>query len=152
MEWATHCLLALAMLPDGRVAPAARLAGLHELPPAYLAKQLQALRRAGLVRVGEGRGGGYALARSADRITLLDVVVAVEGADPLFACTEIRRRGPFAPPAGALAGRCGIAAAFDDAERAWRAELAATTIADLTSGPAAAAGGPAARWLTGGEP
>ncbi|MCB1018098.1 MAG: Rrf2 family transcriptional regulator, partial [Acidimicrobiales bacterium] len=49
VEWAIHCCTLLAVLPDGAALPAARLAEYHEVAPAYLAKHLQALRKAGLV-------------------------------------------------------------------------------------------------------
>ena len=42
VEWAIHCCTMLAVLPDGEALPAARLAEFHEVPPAYLAKHLQA--------------------------------------------------------------------------------------------------------------
>lgn len=147
VEWAAHAMLAMAALPNDASAPAARLAELHELPKASMAKHLQALRRAGLVTGGEGRRGGYRLARSASEITLLDVVVAIEGDGPVFACTEIRRRGRFAAPRQVLAGRCGIAATFDDAERAWRGCLAKTTLDGLATPLRAPTSRAAVRWL-----
>lgn len=148
VEWAAHVLLAIAALPDDAAAPAARLAELHELPQASMAKHLQALRRAGLVSAGEGRRGGYKLARPASQITLLDVVVAIEGDTKLFACTEIRRRGRFAPPSRSLTGRCGIAATFDEAESLWRDRLARTTL-DALAGPLREpASRPAVQWLS----
>jgi Rrf2 family protein len=140
-------MLALTALPEGSTAPAARLAELHELPPASMAKHLQALRRAGLVAGGEGRHGGYRLARPASEITLLDVVVAIEGDTPVFACTEIRRRGRFAPTPQSLVGRCGIATTFDDAERLWRDRLAQTTLDELAGPLRTPASQPAALWL-----
>ena len=74
-------------------------------------------------RLGPGRGGGYRLGRSAERITLLDVVEAVDGTDPFFRCTEIRKRGPARAPARAYAPVCAIAGTMARAEDAWRAEL-----------------------------
>src|SRR4051795_8446042 len=93
VEWAVHCCTVLAMVPPDRTLPAARLAEYHGVPPAYMAKHLQALAQAGIVESVSGRRGGYRLARPADKISVLDVVVAVEGDRPAFRCTEIRRRG-----------------------------------------------------------
>ncbi len=81
-----------------RPVPAVRLAELHDVSSSYLAKQLQALSRAGLIRAAQGYAGGYELARPADEITVLDVVEAVDGPQPAFTCTEIRQRGPLATP------------------------------------------------------
>ena len=46
---------------------------------AHLSKVLQRLSKAGLVRPLRGPRGGFTLARSASRITLLDVFEAIEG-------------------------------------------------------------------------
>lgn len=134
VEWSVHCCTVLALLPDDVALPAARLAEFHGVPAAYLAKHLQALGRAGLVTSTQGPGGGYRLARKASEITILDIVVAVEGEEPAFRCSEIRQRGP-----GALAPEeyripCGIARAMWKAEDAWRASLREQTVGDLVRG------------------
>lgn len=147
VEWAVHCVLALATVPPGERVAVERLAALFDLSATYLAKHMQALTAAGIVEGGLGRRGGYILAKPATRITVRDIVDAVDGPKPLFWCTEIRRRGPFPPPKRALRGRCGVAVTFDRAEQAWRDELATTTIADLAI-PGATPDSPAARWLT----
>ena len=129
VEWALHCCVVLTT--SSEPVPAARLAELHDVSASYLAKQLQALARAGLVHSVQGKSGGYALTRSAESITVLDVVEALAGPGPAFVCTEIRQRGPLATPVAACAVPCGIARAMATAEAAWRQALAATTIADL---------------------
>ena len=59
-------------------------------------------------------------------------MLAVDGSDTAFQCSEIRRRGPVASDDPAAYPRpCGIARAMWRAEDAWRAELASTTIGDL---------------------
>ncbi|MFJ6673675.1 RrF2 family transcriptional regulator [Actinosynnema sp. NPDC091369] len=123
VEWALHCCLDLAWA-GGTPVPAARLAALHGLPPAYLTKQLQALGRAGIVRSTPGPRGGYLLDRPPHTVTLMDVVTAVDGPDPAFRCTEIRPGGPHTT-------RCAIDTAMTRAETAWRRELAGRTLADL---------------------
>ncbi len=133
VEWATHCCTVLALMPPGRAMPAARLAEFHGVAPSYLAKHLQALAQAGIVESTAGRNGGYRLARDATDITLLQVVHAVEGDQPAFRCSEIRRRGPAAAPARHYSARCAIAVAMDHAEAAWREELASQTIADIVA-------------------
>jgi Rrf2 family protein len=131
VEWALHCTTVLALVPPDMAMAGAHLADFHGVPTAYLAKALQALSRAGLVESTPGRRGGYRLARPAAEITLLDVVLAVEGDEPAFRCSEIRRRGPAAMPARFYPHPCGIAAAMWRAEDAWRASLRETTVADI---------------------
>ncbi len=132
VEWTVHCCTLLAVIPEGECLPGSRLAEFHGVAGPYLAKHLQALTRAGILESVPGARGGFRLARPADEITVLDVVEAIDGDQPAFTCTEIRRRGP----AGGLPARfypkpCGIHALMDRADAAWRAELATTTIAQL---------------------
>lgn len=129
VEWALHCCVVLTVA-DHPV-PAARLAELHEVSGSYLAKQLQALSRAGLIHSVQGHAGGYALTKPAGEITVLDVVEAVDGAAPAFQCTEIRQRGPVATPPEACTKPCAISRAMSAADDAWRSALKAVTIAGL---------------------
>jgi Rrf2 family protein len=134
VEWGLHCCLALAWLdgPGADAVPTAKLATLFDLPPVYLKKRLQALARAGIVVSEPGARGGFRLARAPERITLMDVVVANEGADPAFRCDEIRQRGPLIDPDSPdYQHPCGVATAMRRAELAWRRELARQTVADL---------------------
>jgi Rrf2 family protein len=135
VEWAVHCCVVLSQA-DGPVS-AQRLAEFHGISRTYLAKTLQALSRAGLVKTTEGRVGGYGLDRPPADLTVLDVVLAVEGDAPAFRCTEIRQNGPFGAPDHACKRPCIVARVMADAEQAWRASLARVTIADLASDVAA---------------
>lgn len=133
VEWSLHCCSVLGALPEGVALPGARLAEFHDVPASYLAKHLQSLSGAGIVTSIPGRRGGYRLARAADEITLLDVVLAVDGDAPAFRCTEIRQRGPSAVDAEHYPRPCGIARAMHDAEAAWRESLRSVTIGDLVA-------------------
>jgi Rrf2 family protein len=129
VEWALHCCVVLTAAD--RPVSALRLAQLHDVSATYLAKQLQALSRAGLVHSAQGQAGGYVLTRSASEVTVLDVVEAVDGARPAFVCTEIRQRGPMATPREACTEPCAISRAMSAADEAWRAALRDVSIADL---------------------
>ena len=123
VEWAVHCCVVLSQADEP--VPAQRLAEYHGVSRTYLAKHLQQLSRAGLVASTEGRVGGYALTRAAQDITVLDVVLAIEGNEPAFRCTEIRQNGPFPATAQQCRRPCGIARAMYAAEDAWRHRSAA---------------------------
>ena len=132
VEWAIHCCTVLAALPPDRTLSSARLAEYHEVPPAYLAKHLQALSQAGIVESVPGPRGGYRLARAPEDITVLDVVLAVDGEEAAFVCTEIRQCGPAAcADASAYPQPCGVAWVMWAAEDAWRRSLREHTIASL---------------------
>ncbi len=111
--------------------PAAKLAEFHELSATSVAKQLQQLAASGLVSGTKGRTGGYRMARPPKDVTLLDIVLAVEGDEDGFHCREIRQQGPCAGSLSDYPLPCGIASAMRTAEAAWRASLAQTTLADL---------------------
>jgi Rrf2 family protein len=132
VEWAVHCCVVLSEA-EGPVS-AQRLAEYHGVSRTYLAKHLQQLSRAGLVASTEGRVGGYTLTRPAAEITVLDVVVAIEGPEPAFRCTEIRQNGPFPADAEACRRPCGIARVMYAAEDAYRSSLRGVTVADLAGG------------------
>jgi len=131
VEWGLHCCVVLSGATEP--VPAAKLAEFHDVSPSYLAKQLQLLSRAGLVRSAQGHSGGYVLTRSAAEITVLDVVEAIDGAESAFRCTEVRRRGPMAAPPERCTTPCPIARVMAAADHAWRESLRAVTIGDLTA-------------------
>ncbi len=132
-EWVLHAATSLAQLGPGAAASAAQLADHYDLPAAYLAKQLQALVRAGVLTAATGPRGGFRLARPAAQITLLQVVEAVDGGSPFYTCNEIRQRGRAATPPDQCRKACGIAARMAAAEAAWRQSLGAVTIADIVA-------------------
>lgn len=130
VEWAMHCCVNLSWVAPDQAVTAAKLAAFYELPTAYLNKQLQALARADIVVSTPGPRGGFRLARSPERISLMDIVTAIEGPDEAFRCTEIRHQGP-----GAVGRNNPVPCLIDEAMRRadvlWRRELAAKTIADI---------------------
>ncbi|MDQ1197494.1 Rrf2 family transcriptional regulator [Agrobacterium sp. SORGH_AS 787] len=131
VEQAIHSVAMLASLsPDG-VLSAAALAEFHGVSTSYLLKHLQSLSGAGILATVPGPKGGYRLAKPPEAITLLDIVLAVEGPAPAFRCAEIRQRGPNPLPDRYFSKPCGINAAMLKAEKAYRAELAKTTVADI---------------------
>jgi Rrf2 family protein len=140
VEQAVHCVLVLSGLSKHGVLSAADLAEFHGVSPSYLLKHLQALAGAGLLESVPGPKGGYRLAKPVDRMTLLDVVLAVEGREPAFRCAEIRQRGPSPLAPHFFKAPCAINAAMLKAERAYRAELKKVTLADLITDAASPLG------------
>jgi Rrf2 family protein len=131
VEQAIHSVLVLTGLSETGVLSAAALAEFHGVSTSYLLKHLQALAGAGILQSIPGPKGGYRLARDPADITLLDIVLAVEGPEPAFRCNEIRQRGPSPVAAHFFKTPCAVNAAMLKAEQAYRAELRKVTIADL---------------------
>lgn len=130
VEWALHSCVNLCWVGDHAV-PAKKLAAFFELPAPYLNKQMQALVRAEILTSASGPRGGFRLARPPERITVMDVVTAIEGAESAFRCTSILADSPVGVTGRNYSGSCFISQAMNAAELAWRRELAKTTIADL---------------------
>ncbi len=132
VEAGLHCMLVLAGLPENALLSGKHLAELHGLSDSYLLKHLRALTSAGVLDAVQGPKGGYRLARPPDRISLLDVVEAIDGSEPFFLCREIRRRGPGkATNPCVYAADCFIKKRMLNAERIWRDALSTQTVADM---------------------
>lgn len=137
VEWALHCMATLARLPDERYLPTKVLAEFHGVPKEYLSKAMQALAAAGLVEGTLGPKGGYRLARSAEKVSLLAIVEAVEGSRKTFNCQEIRFNNPCLDSKQKAtknkAPICQIAKVMYQADEAWRKILREKKLADIVA-------------------
>lgn len=132
VEWAIHCCTLLAGLSEGVNLTGKDLAEYHGVPHPYLAKALQALSNDGILRTVSGPKGGYHLARSPSKVSLLDIVLSIEGDSSCFECNEIRQQGPTAlDQSASYKNPCLIAAAMWKAEKVWRKELEKTKLSHL---------------------
>lgn len=84
IEYALRAAVWLADNVEGQTTQ--QIAEATQVPPSYLSKVLQSLRRAGLVNGQRGQGGGFTLAMPAARISVLDVINAVEPIERIRVC------------------------------------------------------------------
>ena len=84
-EYALRAVVALGAGRDGSMTTQ-QIAARTRVPAGYLSKVLQALGRAGLVEGQRGQGGGFALARPMERVTVLDVINAVDPVQRIERC------------------------------------------------------------------
>lgn len=77
-----YALNLLSEMKYGESASTAELCKKHKVPTAYAAKVVQALKKAGIVTSQRGVGGGVSLLKKPNKITILEVVDAVEGNHP----------------------------------------------------------------------
>jgi Rrf2 family protein len=131
VEWALHGCVNMAWTPFGEAVNSARLAAFYSLPGAYLNKQFQSLVHAGILTSVSGPRGGFHLARRPENITVLDIVLALEGPDPAFRCEAVLGNVPEAEGRENFARTCLISQTMRQAELAWRQALARQTIAGL---------------------
>jgi Rrf2 family protein len=126
-DYAVRAALELAASPDGEPVKGERLAEAQGIPLQFLEHILLELKHAGLIQARRGARGGYWLAQKPEKVTVADVIRAVEG--PL---ANIHEDAPedlhYDGPAERLrdvwvAVRAGL-----------RSVLENVTLADLTSG------------------
>jgi Rrf2 family protein len=85
-DYALHALMYMVRHISLLPIPNSIIAKSEGVSTAYLAKIFQQLRRAGIVKAGRGDKRGYVLSRPAEKINLLEVFEAVEGAPLLEEC------------------------------------------------------------------
>lgn len=97
-EYALRAMSCLAMRPEELV-PTPVLATQTKVPANYLAKVLQQLAAADLITGRRGVGGGYKLARPAEKISLLEVINTVSPVERIESCPlGLPNHGPFLCP------------------------------------------------------
>ncbi|MBX3406587.1 MAG: Rrf2 family transcriptional regulator [Phycisphaeraceae bacterium] len=121
-EYALRAVVHLASNPD-KPCTTGEIAEAMKVPAGYLSKVLQSLARAGIVSAQRGPTGGFTLDRHADRISVLDVINAV---DPIERITEC----PIDLPEHA-ANLCPLHARLDEAIALVQTALGASTIAEM---------------------
>jgi Rrf2 family nitric oxide-sensitive transcriptional repressor len=120
-EYALRAVVCLGRDID-ETASADHLAEQTKVPRRYLHKVLQDLVRAKLVRSQSGPGGGYALARAPEKLTILDVVNAVAPLERIRHC-------PLGLPSHTKL--CPLHAELDRVYAATEAALKNVTVAQL---------------------
>lgn len=78
-EYGIRALLELAQRTGEGPIQSREIAERQRIPDAYLNQLLLTLRKAGIIRSVRGPSGGHLLARAPERVTLADVVSALEG-------------------------------------------------------------------------
>ena len=81
----------LAQKPVGQFVLVEEVAAAGQLPKDFLAKIFQKLAHRGFLTARRGPGGGYALARPADEITLIDILRTIEDTSPKEKCLMEQR-------------------------------------------------------------
>ena len=79
-RFAVTAMIDLALHESSGPVPLSGIAMRHQISLSYLEQMFSKLRQLGLVESTRGPGGGYALAREAQRISVADIIGAVEGA------------------------------------------------------------------------
>ena len=123
-EYAMRAVLDIASQAEPRWRKKRDIAQATGVPVSYLAHILAALVQAHILVARVGPRGGYALGRPATRITLLDIIEALEG--PISAQNCVLRGGTcnWGEP-------CAVHVSWTRAQDAITAELQGTTVEEV---------------------
>jgi len=135
-RYALYAALEMTLAGDGNQVTASGVANRYRIPEGALAKVFQRLVRAGIAIGTRGGRGGYQLARSPSRVTLLEVISVFQ---------------PLRPPGrclidGAAEARCADEAEcrlrdlFDEVDELVRSTFASVTLETLARRGARAGG------------
>src|SRR5438105_9981240 len=86
-DYALIAMKHLALRGDRGSSSAREIAELYAVPIELMAKVLQRLVRRGLLASHQGTRGGYQLVRVASKISVADVIQAIEGPVQVTACS-----------------------------------------------------------------
>lgn len=123
-DYAVRAILYLAQLGPGGQASTAQIARAQNIPLTFLAKIVSQLAASGIVRATRGARGGVALARSAEAISLLEIVEAIDGPIALNECVSDPSNCP-------LGDTCAVRPVWCETQSNLVAKLSQTKFASL---------------------
>ncbi len=101
----------------------AEIAEATKVPMAYLSKVLQGLRAKKIVNLQRGIGGGVSLAREPSKLSILDIVNAVEPIQRIKTCPlQLKSHGKRL---------CALHSRMDESLKSMESAFAATTLEEL---------------------
>lgn len=125
-EYALRAIVYLSMNP-GKAFTSQQISLNTKVPAPYLSKVLQSLVRGRLVQSQRGLGGGFVLAKTAEDISILEVLNAVDPIQRIRTC-------PLGLKAHGI-NLCALHKRLDDATAVIERTFADTTIADILARP-----------------
>ena len=120
-KYGVRALVAIEVAGERCPCGAAQIAGEAQMPEAFVEQILGELRRTGFVEGRRGPGGGFRMAISAEEVSVLDVVEALDG-DP-------RTSEPASSPESPAA----VLRVWEEARMALNGVFSAHTIAEIAA-------------------
>ena len=125
-EYGVLGLLHLVRQPAGQTVMIDAVSRDVAIPKSFLAKIFQDLAKAGILRSQRGAGGGFALARPADQITVLEIIEAIDGKIALQRClSEV--------PDCERRDSCALCSLFEQAQDRLKEVFSRTTLFELAA-------------------
>jgi len=121
-DYAIHSLMLLAK--TGKAISVTDLAEKQNISRTYLAKVMQKLSNAGIVKSSEGKAGGYQLSKPPAEIKLSEIVKITEDGINIFECVDDKRNCE-------IKDNCKIHYVFKKSYQSMLKELEKTSIKDI---------------------
>lgn len=74
-----HGIIYLAEQPSDKITPLSEISRAQRVPEKFLAKIFQNLSKSGLVKSHRGVKGGFSMGKSADQLTIKEVLESIQG-------------------------------------------------------------------------
>jgi len=126
-DYALRALIEIARRGDGGPVSAEEIGRLQDIPHGFLQAILADLRRAGVLVAQRGQSGGWRMSKDADKVTVADVIRAVDG--PLVSIYGLRPEAVEYNEAAAVLQHVWIAS-----RRSLRDVLETVTVRQLADG------------------
>lgn len=127
-QYAFKALMFLAQQPDSEPVLIADISKKKKIPLKFLENILLELKKDGVLNSKKGKGGGYFLAKDANKIVLADVMRLIEGPISLLPCVSLHF---YQKCENCNEGECGLRSTLIKVRDANLAILEHTTVADL---------------------
>jgi Rrf2 family protein len=113
-DYGIRSVLYLARQPHAKISFVNEISEEYKIPRSFLAKILQKLVKAKIVRSYRGVKGGFSLAKQARDISMFDVIEAIEGKMSLNICVTDKKKCNFSKHCPVNPVWCSIQARFSD--------------------------------------
>ncbi len=135
VDYGLRAAVYLSGQDPGKCCSITEIAKQQRVPKKFLEKIIQDLMRGGLIKSRRGSCGGYILARSAEAISIYDVIVAIEGPIAVNVCMEAHSSCDRLPC-------CTMVTVWSEVQRNVTEVFTRTTLADLREQPCRAMAAP----------
>jgi Rrf2 family protein len=88
-QYALHALIHLAEKESDELTFISEIATSRKIPKKFLEVILLDLKNSNILGSKKGKGGGYYLKRSADQITILEIIRIIDGAVAMLPCVSL---------------------------------------------------------------
>lgn len=129
-EYAVRAIIEIALTEtEQKPAQVREIASRQAIPERFLEQVMAALKKAGLIESIRGAQGGYRLAKHPEKITLADIIQAIEGPMQVMECLA----EDFDNPKCNQADLCAVRDVWKSVQSALLEALDSITLAKLTS-------------------